>query len=77
MKKKDYKIITKMHKNKCFKCDGFGIIIKYRKCKIQGNNLIVYLKTKKCSICKGTGIYTEKSYIIIHKGQAFPMDNIN
>ena len=52
-KKKDFEVITKTRKAKCWVCNGKG-----------------------CKTCKGSGIYKEKSYILIYKNQAFGVDTL-
>jgi len=84
MKKKKAEIITNTRKMKCWKCDGIKFLFpgKISKIKTTKNSVTGWIKFKKCPTCKGTGIYKEKSYIIIYQGKdgkryGFPMDNIN
>jgi hypothetical protein len=62
---KNVKVITKNVKTPCYCCDNIG-----------GTPC----KRSKCKICKGTGKYTEKHYImIIGKGKnriAYGMDTV-
>ena len=74
-KSKKSKIKTIIHKTTCFTCSGFGYIYDMNTLKLKKDSLSC--KLNKCKVCKGTGIYKEKSYIITYKGMAFQVDNIN
>jgi len=78
-KKKDLKVITKIHKNKCWKCEGYGILFpgKIKKSTMKNGIINATMSYEICPVCKGTKVYKEKSYIFIYKGQAFSSDNLS
>jgi len=70
---KNLKVIKKVLKSPCYRCNGTGrIFIKLgRVCGQYYNE-----RVEKCLVCKGTGQYKENFYIHIYKGQAFNGDTL-
>ena len=75
MSKRKLKVETIIHKKTCYTCSGLGEIFDTKSIKLKGNQLSC--KLHKCKVCKGTGIYEEKSYLMTYKGMCFQVDNIN